>query len=475
MQSFLNNSQNGRQIRLTNQSVEMVVPALPPASIVSRYYNDVNILPSFQQDCRMPFIPRLRDTIHKYGMSASTPAVKQWIDLVARNSTLSVLIQLNDTTGISFKDFMDDTKELAKRFDHIVIFFKRQISDINHSNYSLSSNSHNHKHFKKSLHIISKQFPISSSICNETAEISLYIISHAAHVKVHQGEYSALAGLIASHGQVYFGKEMNEYTDNPDYIFNIKYPHVLHKPLITDPKPYDNWYNEVLEVIPSCCHFENYGEGDGEKRICVNKSFQKDGCWVMSIGSHGDFSYEESIIKKTKCDVHTFDCTGDWQPPESLRKRVQIHKLCIGNPMLVEKKSNKKVKNKMNFISFSDAVKIGSKSNDNDKNNKILNLPVHVKMDIEGFEFSVIPNILEDKTSLPLQISFEVHLSTNMNPGAPYIDYNNVQVLPNNKPLRDLFDNLRANDYELVSRVDNVFCGTSCTEVVVIHKSCPQF
>jgi Methyltransferase domain len=52
--------------------------------------------------------------------------------------------------------------------------------------------------------------------------------------------------------------------------------------------------------------------GDGGKFICgLDDYFRTKGCLVYSVGSSGDFSFEENIIKKFGCEVHTFDPTGN--------------------------------------------------------------------------------------------------------------------------------------------------------------------
>ena len=38
-------------------------------------------------------------------------------------------------------------------------------------------------------------------------------------------------------------------------------------------------------------------------------SAQRAQCVVISIGSNGEWEFEEDIVKRTRCTVHTFDCT----------------------------------------------------------------------------------------------------------------------------------------------------------------------
>jgi hypothetical protein len=102
--------------------------------------------------------------------------------------------------------------------------------------------------------------------------------------------------------------------------------------------------------------------------VCSLKTLQAP-CIVYSLGSQGDVSFEQDIIKNTPCDVHTFDCTVD-----SIRiidpKRHRFHKLCVGRP-----------KGDQAFYPF-------------EQLNSIMRRLGHgklamLKMDIEGYEFEV--------------------------------------------------------------------------------------
>lgn len=63
------------------------------------------------------------------------------------------------------------------------------------------------------------------------------------------------------------------------------------------------------------CHIEQrVGRefGDGGKFVCGKDKFLSSrSCLAYSVGSNGDISFEESVIRKFGCEVHTFDPTGD--------------------------------------------------------------------------------------------------------------------------------------------------------------------
>ena len=59
---------------------------------------------------------------------------------------------------------------------------------------------------------------------------------------------------------------------------------------------------EKLGVVPRL--------GDNGKWMCgVQSLLQREGCVVYSFGSNGDTSFEEDVLRKTVCEVHTFDPT----------------------------------------------------------------------------------------------------------------------------------------------------------------------
>ena len=61
---------------------------------------------------------------------------------------------------------------------------------------------------------------------------------------------------------------------------------------------------EKLGVVPRL--------GDNGKWTCgVQSLLQREGCVVYSFGSNGDTSFEEDVLRKTVCAVHTFDPTLD--------------------------------------------------------------------------------------------------------------------------------------------------------------------
>ena len=72
--------------------------------------------------------------------------------------------------------------------------------------------------------------------------------------------------------------------------------------------------------------------GDGGKWVCGLKSnlLQTPGCLVYSLGSAGDTSFEEIIINKTACEVHTFDPTLSPEMETAVQSKDKLHFYPIG-------------------------------------------------------------------------------------------------------------------------------------------------
>jgi len=166
---------------------------------------------------------------------------------------------------------------------------------------------------------------------------------------------------------------------------------------------------QIFQPIPrnlACpVSFERYGsKGVGEaKFLCgvnySNSRHQK--CLVMSLGSDGDFTFEEALVQSTDCWVRTFDCTGaergmDFQSMKPRTERIKFYDLCIA-------KLNYE-KDKKRFVTASELL--------NGAPERVSLL----KMDIEGYEFEVISELLLQTATerLPLQIAVEVHYGSQM-------------------------------------------------------------
>jgi hypothetical protein len=148
------------------------------------------------------------------------------------------------------------------------------------------------------------------------------------------------------------------------------------------------------------------GAGDLGKLLCgVETILLDDTCIVYSLGSQSHFEFEEAILSETRCTVHTFDCTSS--PPQQKINRLHFHKICLGENSPLQHFLYPLAGKNMNDSSFQSLYM---------KFNQILEMLKHstvhiLKMDIEGAEYSVFVDLLQNSSglSLPYQITFESH------------------------------------------------------------------
>ncbi|KAJ3069037.1 hypothetical protein HDU99_003045, partial [Rhizoclosmatium hyalinum] len=156
---------------------------------------------------------------------------------------------------------------------------------------------------------------------------------------------------------------------------------------------------DVYSLFPETfsCDRNNFerlgGDDDGAKWTC-GEYFQPapGNCTAVSLGSNGQWQFEESILEHTNsdCIVYTFDCTGTWIPPHN---NIRFFPWCLGEDKIIDGRVYKTW----------------------DSITRDLGL-THVdyfKMDIEGFEWLALPPALDNLAQggvLPKQIALEMHL-----------------------------------------------------------------
>jgi len=98
------------------------------------------------------------------------------------------------------------------------------------------------------------------------------------------------------------------------------------------------WFQEHHEPSFHCEFAERIGVmGDGGKWVCDPERIRtavrsgQEKCLVYSVGSNGDFSFEQSVLDQISydCEIHTFDPEkkDTWKPPTG----VQYHSVALGN------------------------------------------------------------------------------------------------------------------------------------------------
>lgn len=193
------------------------------------------------------------------------------------------------------------------------------------------------------------------------------------------------------------------------------------------------------------------GSGDGGKWLCGAREVLGGGnnCTIFSLGSNGDFSFEELMVEVTSCHVHSFDCTVDSPAEVGSSGRVHFHQVCI------DSKDSEDGRMKT----------LGTLTRELGLASVQL-----LKMDIEGFELKVLDGFLRSfkadpafSATLPGQISLELH-HTDM----PWL------VTGTQIPMAALggaFLALAEMGYAHVSREDNPSCP-HCSEFTYVRIAC---
>lgn len=160
---------------------------------------------------------------------------------------------------------------------------------------------------------------------------------------------------------------------------------------------------QLWNPVAPCNNLEyigNHQVSDGTRSICsfdasLKKRFP---CIIYSLGSNGDFAFEDSIIQNTQhCMVYTFDCTmsGEYsQIFERIKGRHWFYPWCVSN---VD-----------NFPSslYMTLNSIFEKLQHSYKHLTML------KMDIEAFEHEILHSWNFKDKFLPEQLFMEVHCTT---------------------------------------------------------------
>jgi hypothetical protein len=161
-------------------------------------------------------------------------------------------------------------------------------------------------------------------------------------------------------------------------------------------------------IGPNCTELSTLAE----KSLCQGWENKLGECNIISIGGNNEWSFELSVIEKAPhCTVHTFDCTlktseqnreseqmktkSDFVPvqiPED--HRIKFYPYCIGSVSGGD------------FRTYSEMLQLSNTKT----------APRILKMDIEGFEYKVIHNILSSSSQdmWPEQIAMEIHWASRM-------------------------------------------------------------
>jgi len=226
-------------------------------------------------------------------------------------------------------------------------------------------------------------------------------------------------------------------------------------------------------VGPSCLALQVFGAKSSRGAIRDTEAKMACGlqgsnsCVVVSLGSNGQWTFEEDVVARTGCRVEVFDCTVDPQKvtvPMHLSGRVRLHYHCIGPPPRGEGKGRiynwptrrfVDTTRELSFVSYAHALWLAS----------IHSAPAFLKMDIEGYEWAVLPQLVANHSTAPSQVAVEVHFQTQM-PGLPWFGR-----LKSPAELLALGLRLANAGYVIAHRNDNPSC-MKCTELLLVRDPC---
>jgi Methyltransferase domain len=70
--------------------------------------------------------------------------------------------------------------------------------------------------------------------------------------------------------------------------------------------------------------------GHEQSKIACGVEMTNPNCIVYSLGSNNLWGFEEDLLKRTACEIHTFDCTGPLERFNMTPDRVHFHHVCLG-------------------------------------------------------------------------------------------------------------------------------------------------
>ena len=400
---------------------------------------------------RSPSLERIALAVEFHGTWFMDEQAKGFCDdLLTKESTLLVHLRSCDYDQVPLS-YVHNILKVSKDFDTVVLTGGCHADERYATRDDATSN------LVESVDKVYNQMREHGTECklryfpNYNVDDALYAFRVASNLLVSKGGFAAVGSLL-SQGNVYLDQEMKPYYDNVDFRHWMSNPKLLWN---RENNEYAAIFDKMAKVVPTNCLFETFGTGDESKRMCMAPFIHEESCWIMSIGCNGLFGFESDIFFRTKCSVHIFDCTGDWEVPKNIASRVSLHKLCVG--------ASESSEGDRNFLPYEDLVSIATDG--------LNTQPAYLKLDVEGYEFQVIPAILAlPPTIQPVQIGFEVHLITYLNAGPLYAqrakdslwfikDYSDVGLL--------FFELKSIGGYKLISREDNPFCQ-HCSELVIM-------
>ena len=251
----------------------------------------------------------------------------------------------------------------------------------------------------------------------------------------------------------------------------------------------EGWDSERFQVavgpvLPTCPHMTTLSQGTYEhKSFCAvapnEKKKKQDAtdCHIFSVGSNDQWSFEKELLTlHPECHIHTFDCTLENDKPKNKPKdeRITFYPFCISGETTTQEDNT-----------VTSSIRSGAKnatevSKYKSRNYKpyhklvqatgIRHSPKVLKMDVEGFEYDVLTNMLDATPSsmLPQQIVMEVHFATRM------VDLEWMLRTRQTAEMAMFFDLLYNKGGYMAANVKYVEGCPTCMEILLVRMHCAE-
>lgn len=215
------------------------------------------------------------------------------------------------------------------------------------------------------------------------------------------------------------------------------------------------------------CGLDDIGDGT---ELSV---FQQPGCVIYSIGSNNEFGFEEDLLQRTQCEIHTFDCTGPISrfTNKPNHPRSHFHHMCLSHEYVAAppRCQGRQVCGEMMTL-----AQLQAKLNHT-------TAPALLKIDVEGFEIPLFRSWWAgtEKARMPTQMLVEIHYFTfehfathiqnkYMKQHNPDTSSNPKKLIQNAAELVLLNLMLMEMGYIVVVKENNPLCA-HCIEVVLVR------
>lgn len=345
----------------------------------------------------------------------------------------------------SFEEtFLEEATTLSGRFAHVTLF---PIRAAGVPEYDC------HKDVRALARHLQRASPTHkrpSVVFSQSADHHLLLSASAAHLMLHRGPHSALSGLL-SQNQVYSGKSMEKFTDRDAYQWLLTH----HTRLPIRPRTEQSALLDAMgPVVPSCCELRAFGKGDNEKVVCTNAaSFPPPAdtgggrCWMLSVGCTDQLDFEVALLAHTHCVVNSFDCMRDFKKGDFIvvHDHVTVYKRSV---MLGREKQLKSFRNWNMMLDFISLFRPG-----------LPRMPPLLKIDVQGWEMSLLDRLITEGSTLPEQIVMEIHSGDSTKYGTSFAD---------KEATRAWFAKMEEAGYRLVHRADSPSCA-NCSDVTFVQ------